>query len=243
MANPTLTERSVKLMTESREGGEAVITRAGVLSTVGVFFSILLVAAVAGWVSLSRITGRGEALWMWGPLIVAFVIALVVSRVPLMAKWLGTVYALCEGFVLGAISASYNAAYHGIVGEAIGCTLGVALVTWFLYGTGIIRVTNKFYRIVAVATLGAMFFYGINLITLLFWGVNLDGSGGALGIGLSLFLAGIAAANLLVDFDRVDKLIAQGVSAKYEWYMGFAMVTAIIWMYLEILNALGKARR
>lgn len=243
MANPALLDKTTKTLAADSTC-TSVMTRRGVLESLGVFVAIMFISGAIGWgVMASRLNSPSIGLLMWVPLLAAFALSFVIMRHPRTAKWLGAVYALLEGFILGGISAWYNVQYHGIVGEAIGSTLGVALVVWFLYGSGLVKVTNKTYRVVLFATMGAMAFYAVSIVSMLFGGPNLDGSSGVVGIVVSLVLAALAAANLLIDFDRVDKMIAVGVEAEYEWYMAFAMVLAIVWLYLEILNVLGKMRR
>ena len=68
-------------------------------------------------------------------------------------------YALLEGAGIGVISKIYETQSHGIVGEALGVSLGVAGVVWFLYATRIIKVTAKVTRVILYATMGACAFY------------------------------------------------------------------------------------
>jgi uncharacterized YccA/Bax inhibitor family protein len=73
-------------------------------------------------------------------------------------------------------------------------------------------------------------------------GPNLDASGGILGIGVSLVLAVVAASTFLLDFDRIDKMIAANADATYNWYGAFGLVISMVWLYLEILSILGRLR-
>jgi uncharacterized YccA/Bax inhibitor family protein len=175
-------------------------------------------------------------------IITALLLSFVIMSQPKLARSLGVVYAVLEGFAVGVISAAYNAQYHGIVAEAVGATFGVALVVWFLYGTGIIKVTARLTRIITMAVLGAIVFYGVTLLVMAFGGPDLDGGGGILGIGISLVLAAVAASTFLLDFDRIDKLIASGAGPEYDWYGAFGLLISFIWLYLEILNILGRLR-
>ena len=61
-----------------------------------------------------------------------------------------------------------------------------------------------------------------------------------MGIGFSLFVVGLAAFNLLLDFDFIEKS-AQHEAPKYmEWYGAFGLMVTLIWLYLEILRLLMK---
>ena len=61
-----------------------------------------------------------------------------------------------------------------------------------------------------------------------------------IGIGFSLFVVGLAAFNLLLDFDFIEKA-AQHEAPKYmEWYGAFGLMVTLIWLYIEILRLLMK---
>jgi len=241
MANPALQDKRLSTIRADHTSGK-VMTKRGVFDALAMFAALLTVGAIAGWIESSRSAGPSPGILMVS-LLGSLVLSLVIIRAPRLARSLGFVYSLVEGFLVGTISQVYNAQYHGIVLEAVGVTAGVALGVWFLYGTGVIKVTSKVYRVVGAATLGALAFYGVTLLLAVFGGPNLDGGGGLLGVGISLVLALIAAANFLVDLDRVDQLVAVGADAQYDWYMAFAMMLSLIWLYLEVLNLLGKGRR
>jgi len=242
VANPALADRRIRDFTRVDSTGQRM-TRLGVARALGIFTIFGLVGAGFGWHEGvgAQITSHTETL-----IIVAIIGALVLSFVimshPTWARSLGVVYAVLEGFAVGVISAAYNAQYHGIVEEAVGATFGVALVVWFLYGTGIIKVTARLTRIITMAVLGALVFYGVTLLVMAFGGPDLDGGGGILGIGISLVLAAVAASTFLLDFDRIDKLIASGANHEYDWYGAFGLLISFIWLYLEILNILGRLR-
>lgn len=242
MANPALTDKRLRQITTSTEAGRQM-TRAGVTKALGVFFVCALVGAYFGWGRGERgVISSGTNTLMLEAILAALAVSIVIIYRPRLASTLGIVYALLEGFAVGVISAAYNASYHGIVAEALGATVCVALCVWFLYGTGIIKVTDKVRRAITMAVMGAVAFYVISILTVLTGGPNLDAKGGVLGIGISLVLAVVAASTFLVDFDRIDKLIAANADASYDWYCAFSLLISFIWLYLEILNILGKVR-
>jgi uncharacterized YccA/Bax inhibitor family protein len=63
---------------------------------------------------------------------------------------------------------------------------------------------------------------------------------GPLGIGISLVIVAIAAFNLLLDFDFVERGVAAGAPKKMEWYAAFGLLVTIVWLYLELLRLLAK---
>jgi len=61
---------------------------------------------------------------------------------------------------------------------------------------------------------------------------------GMLGIGIQLFIVGIAALNLILDFDMIERLAKQGAPKVMEWYGAFGLTVTLVWLYLEILRLL-----
>jgi uncharacterized YccA/Bax inhibitor family protein len=66
---------------------------------------------------------------------------------------------------------------------------------------------------------------------------------GGLSIGISLVIVGIAAFNLVLDFDIITQQSAMGAPRYMEWYGAFALMVTLVWLYLEILRLLGNTRR
>ena len=161
--------------------------------------------------------------WTIVAILVAFAVSFLTSFKPHLARITGPIYAVIEGVVVGAISHVYAAQYKGIVPQAIGATLGVFAVMLFLYKTNIIKVTDKFRRMVVGATMGLMLFYGISLLLHLFHvNVPFINSNSTVGVLFSLFAAGLAAFNLALNFDLIDRNVAAGSPKYMEWTPGSA---------------------
>lgn len=176
-----------------------------------------------------------------GGMIVGFICAIVVSFKPQLAKVLGPIYAVAEGFFLGVISKSYNNWQDGIVVQAVGATLGVFLVMLFLYKSRIIKVTDRFKRIVIMATMGLMALYLVSFLINIFGGnVAFLQSASPMGILFSVFAAGLAAMMLAVDFDLIEKGAKAGWPKGMEWYAAFGLLTTLVWLYLELLRLIAK---
>jgi uncharacterized YccA/Bax inhibitor family protein len=111
-----------------------------------------------------------------------------------------------------------------------------------LYRTGVLRVTDKFRRIIIGATLGLMVFYLFSFVAG-FFGANMIPSGSsAMSIGFSVLVAGLAAMNLALDFDFIDKAEAAGAPKHMEWFAEFGIMVTLVWLYMEILRLLSKLR-
>jgi uncharacterized YccA/Bax inhibitor family protein len=61
-----------------------------------------------------------------------------------------------------------------------------------------------------------------------------------MSIGISALIAGIAAFNLILDFDFIERQSAQGAPKYMEWFAGVALLMTLVWLYLEILRLLAK---
>ena len=224
-----------------------VMTVGGTISAAGVLMVVLLAAAVVGWQmgpenSGSQI-GRFPALALGG-ILIGFACAIAIYFRPMWAKFLAPVYGVGEGFFLGVISKAYEGYQHGIVVQAVGATLGVFAVMLLLYRTQIIKVTDRFRRIVITATMGLMVFYLFSFILNLFGGgVSFLHSTSLLSIGFSIFAATLAAMNLAIDFDFIEKGSKQGLPKGMEWFAAFALVITLVWLYLELLRLLSKLQR
>ncbi len=157
------------------------------------------------------------------------------------APFTSPVYALLEGLVLGSVSAMYEARFHGIAIQAVGLTFGTLLAMLLVYRSGLIRVTERFKLGVVAATGGIALFYIVEMV-LGFFGIHfatINGAG-AIGIGFSLLVVGIAALNLVLDFDFIENGVRAGAPKYMEWYAAFGLMVTLVWLYLEMLRLLSK---
>ena len=66
---------------------------------------------------------------------------------------------------------------------------------------------------------------------------------GPMGIIFSLVVVGIAALNLVLDFDFIENGVASGAPKWMEWYAAFGLTVTLVWLYIEMLRLLAKMRR
>jgi uncharacterized YccA/Bax inhibitor family protein len=71
---------------------------------------------------------------------------------------------------------------------------------------------------------------------------SINGSG-AIGIGFSLIVVVVAALNLVLNFDVIERGVQYGAPKYMEWYGAFGIMVTLVWLYLEILNLLAKLNR
>lgn len=224
--------------------GDNTMTLNGVAWASASLLVLVIAAGVFGWNSVdSSATSVALPGWIFVALLGGFGVAMLTIFKPNLARFTAPLYAVLEGLFLGAISAAYNTAYDGIVIQAVGLTIGVFATMLFLYATRVIKVTDKLRSGIMVAT-GAIFLvYMANFILSLFdANVPFLHSTGAIGIGISLLIVGVAAFNLLLDFDFVERGVEAGAPRHMEWYAAFGLLVTLVWLYLELLRLLSKLR-
>jgi uncharacterized YccA/Bax inhibitor family protein len=217
------------------------MTIGGTAGATGLLLLILLATGAWGW-SISSPTG---ALPMWSifVLIGAFVLAIITIFNPKMAMFTGPIYTAAQGLFVGSISKAYEAQWGGIVMTAVLATISVFIVMLVLFVTRTITVTDKLRSVIIGATLGiALFYLASFLFALIGVEIPFVWEGGVGGILFSVFVVGIAALNLLLDFDMIERGVAAGAPKYMNWYGAFGLMITIIWLYIEILRLLGKAR-
>jgi len=172
-----------------------------------------------------------------GGLIVAIATAIKKEWSPVTAP----IYAALEGVVLGAISLVFEKQYPGIVKQAVGLTFGVLFSLLIVYKSRLIRVTENFKLGIFAATGGIALFYLVSMIAGFFGArFTIIYGNGLLAIGFSVFVVIIAALNLVMDFDFIEKGAEYGAPKYMEWYGAFGLIVTLVWLYLEILRLLAK---
>jgi len=151
-------------------------------------------------------------------------------------------YAAIEGIFLGGISQVFNARYPGIVAQAVVGTAGVTAVVLALYASGKIRVTPRFTKMVIGATIGFVVLIMVNVVAGIFTDGGLGLREGPLGIVVGLVAIGLAAMNLVLDFDMVEKGAKAGIPTRYGWFAAFGIMITLVWLYVEMLRLLSILR-
>jgi len=219
--------------------GGAAMTLNGTIAKTGFLLLLTLATTLATYVAAGR--GVQVAGWGMGGMIVGLVFALITSFKPAWSAFTAPVYALAEGLLLGMASAYFEARYPGIAISAAGCTVGTLAGLLLAYQTGFIRATENFKLGVFAATAGIALFYVLGWILSIF-GIQIPyiHQSGLIGIGFSAFVVVIAALNLVLDFDFIERGAATGAPKYMEWYAAFGLLVTLVWLYLEILRLLSK---
>lgn len=222
------------------ESGE-VMTVNGTINKTVILLGCCLLTAFYAW---SQFTSGANVMPLAiGGAIAGLVFALITAFKPNVAHITAPIYALCEGLFLGAISAVIQAQFPEtpIVLQAAGLTFGTLFAMLVAYRTGVIKCTDKF-RAGVVAATGAIFLVYLVTFILSMVGVAVPyiHSGGPIGIGISLVVIVIAALNLVLDFDFIDRGSSEGAPKQMEWIGAFGLMVTLVWLYIEILRLLAK---
>jgi uncharacterized YccA/Bax inhibitor family protein len=235
--NPAL--KADTFTTAGRQIGAGAMTIEGSVNKTGASLVILLVCAALQW-NLAF----GEALYY--PLMIAgaiggFVVALVTVFKKEWAPVTTPLYAALEGLLLGGISLTFEQRYPGIVINAVGLTLGTLAALLLAYRARIIRATENFKLGIFAATGGIALLYLVSM-ALGFFGKTIPfiHDAGPIGIGFSLVVVAVAALNLVLDFDFIERGAAHGAPKYMEWYAAFGLLVTLVWLYLEMLRLLAK---
>ncbi|QOW18977.1 Bax inhibitor-1/YccA family protein [Lysobacter ciconiae] len=243
-SNPALKESSFLDINSGTvvRGGNDVMTLNGTVNKTGMLLLLCVLTASFAWSQVSTPAGIvGAAPYMWGGLIGGLVLAFATIFKKEWAPITAPLYALVEGFFLGAISAMFNHLYDGIVMQAVLLTFATLFAMLFAYRSGMIKVTEKF-KLGVVAATGGIFLVYLASIVMGFFGVNIPmlHESGMVGIGFSLVVVVVASLNLVLDFDFIENAVAKGAPKHMEWYGAFGLMVTLVWLYIEFLRLLSK---
>ncbi|MEM9033555.1 MAG: Bax inhibitor-1/YccA family protein [Actinomycetota bacterium] len=251
-SNPVLSDSAIDRVVDELEVPDDTRSLTERFTIIGVIQrSVLLIGlvVVGGWVGWNMVTVdegvvTGFPTWIMPAALGLIALAFLTFFRPQLAPVTAPIWAVGEGVLVGAISRVYEVEFDGIVLQAFMATVLTAFATLAAYRSGRIRATPQFRKIVIIATMGVMALYLVNLGIALFGGggIGLITDSGPIGIAFSLFVVGLAAMNLVLDFDLIERGEAEAWPAKMMWFAAFALVVTLVWLYLELLRLLAKLR-
>ena len=230
----------------SRDGG--AMTLNGTVNKTGFLLLLSILTAAFAWNQSVVVGANGEAAvssaltgYAVGGAIGGLILALITVFKKTWAPITAPLYALVEGFFLGAISAVFEMKFPGIVFQAVLLTFGTLFALLMAYRSGLIKATENFKLGIVAATGGIALVY-LATIVLGFFNIQIPmiHGNGLVGIGFSLFVVVIAALNLVLDFDFIESGVEQGAPKYMEWYGAFGLMVTLVWLYIEFLRLLSK---
>ena len=235
--NPALTDDTFRL-SRARSLDDAM-TIGGTVNKTSLALLILLAAASWTW-NLGPGDPRVGMLTLVG-LIGGLIAAIATMARKEWAPWTTPAYAALEGLALGGISIGFETRYPGLVSQAVFLTFGTLAALLLAYRSGLVRATENFKLGVFAATGGIGFIYLIGFVMSFFGAsIPLIHGSSAIGIGFSVIVVGVAALNLVLDFDFIEQGAEHGAPKYMEWYGAFGLLVTLVWLYLEMLRLLSK---
>ena len=211
-------------------------------------FGLLLVGAVAGW--MTGIVAMGVAMVLFfASCAVTLGLAIFIQFSKKVRPGAIVTYSLIEGFSLGVISYTFEAYFPGIVISAVLATLVVIGTTLAAFMMGFVRNSSTLTRVAGIGSIAFFFYYLVTFALSVTGLVDMTAVNNAkifgipLGIIIGVLAVFIGVLCLVRDFDAVKVGVANNVPEKYSWLCTFAIMTDVIWIYLEILKILSYFMR
>lgn len=242
-ANPALGSGIFSKLRSTAHGANVMTINGTITKSFILLFCVMLTAGFT-WLKFAQ-TGNTAAIspWMMVGIFGGLIAGFVTIFKPNWASISAPLYALFEGLFIGGISAIMEAAYPGVVVQAVSLTIATLAAMLAAYRTGLIRATEKF-KLGVIAATGAIAIVYLVAMVLSFFGISVPFIAGSslFSIGFSFIVVGVAALNLILDFDIIEQGAAQKVPKYMEWYGAFALMVTLIWLYIEMLRLLAKLR-
>ena len=205
------------------------------------FLMLILLVASAAVTWTMAYNGQNPMIFTIGGAIVALILVLIAAFKPQYSGYLAPGYAIFEGLFIGGVSAIFEVMYPGIVIQAVSCTFVTFMVCFGLYKYEIVKVTERFKSVVLAATLAIATYYLISWLLSMFTSFQAVHQGNSMmSIGISVFVIVIAALNLFLDFDQIEKGVQQKMPKYMEWYGAMGLMITLVWLYIEFLRLLSK---
>ena len=217
---------------------DETMTVSGTINKSFLMLILLIASAAVTWSMTNPIV------FAIGGAIVGFILVLIAAFRPQYSGFLAPGYAIFEGLFIGGISAIFEVMYPGIVIQAVSCTFVTFMVCFGLYKYEIVKVTERFKSVVVAATLAIATYYLISWLLSMFTSFQPVHYGNSMmSIGISAFVIVIAALNLFLDFDQIEKGVQQKMPKYMEWYGAMGLMITLVWLYIEFLRLLSKLNR
>jgi len=234
--NKTYTNASSEVIHEATViGVNETMTVSGTINKSFLMLLLLIASAAITW------TMENPLVFAIGGAIVGFILVLIATFRPQSSGFLAPGYAIFEGLFIGGVSTIFEMRYPGIVIQAVGCTFVTFMVCFGLYKYEIVKVNDKFRSVVVAATLAIATYYLFSWLLSMFTSFQPVHYGNSMiSIGISAIVIVIAALNLFLDFDQIEKGAQEKMPKYMEWYGAMGLMITLVWLYIEFLRLLSK---
>ena len=235
----TATSRNNEVSNSIAIGSSQEMTVSGTINRSIILLLLLVGSAIVIW--WMTFNGMNPMVPTIGGAVMGLLLVITAAFKPQYSPYLAPGYAIFEGLFIGGISAIFEAMYPTIVVQAVGATFVTFIICLGLYKYKIVKVTEQFKSVVIAATLAIATYYLISWLFSMFTGfVPVHAGNSTMSIGISVFVIIIAALNLFLDFDRIEKGAEQKMPKYMEWYSAMGLMITLVWLYVEFLRLLSK---
>jgi len=241
-SNPVLNRPAFE---ESRSlAGAQPMTLGGTINKTIFLLAVTAGVAALAWNYVLHAPSAAQLL-LYGGIFGGLITAMVAIFAPRTVPFTAPLYAVFEGSVIGVLSLIFEAKFPGIALQAVLLTFGIAFAMLAGFQTRLIRVSDTMRSVIVAATGGVALLYFVSFIAswLFHWQMPLIYSSGPIGIVFSIVVIGLAAFNLVIDFQSIEEGVQRGAPKFMEWYGGFAILVTLVWLYIEVLRLLSKLSR
>ena len=246
MSNPFYNDKTLEKIEniDSMSLGKTMTVKGAITKSTILFLTLVATALAVWW----KFAGDPAAVnnlstWMWGSAIGGFAVAMITMFKKEWSPYLAPVYAVLEGVFVSVISMVYNYMFPGIIMQAVSITFLILGIMLLSYRMGWLKATPMFTKVIIYATGAVGIFYLVMILGSLFGFTGLASfyaGSSPLSIGISVLIAGIAAFNLILDFDMIEKGAKHNLPEHMEWFSAMSLLITLVWLYLTILRLLSK---
>ncbi|MDO5052591.1 MAG: Bax inhibitor-1/YccA family protein, partial [Pseudoclavibacter sp.] len=210
-----------------------------IAKTGGLFLAVLAAAAVSWFVWPLAFLGMLGSIGLG--------IYLAFQREPKVgAIW---AFAVAEGLLVGGITSILERMYPGVAMQAVLATVAVVATVLLLFRSKKVRTSPRMTKIVMVAMLAYFVFSLSNVFVTMFnpamgsWGMrSMPVFGIPLGVILGVLAVLMGAYMLVMDFEFIKNGVDAGAPRKYGWIGAYALVSTIVFIYIELLRLIAILR-
>lgn len=152
----------------------------------------------------------------------------------------GSLYCFATGYLLSWAAATFGRELSGPIWLALVLTIALVLTMGMLYGSGKVKVDQKFRTVLTTlfiaAVAGGVLVSIAALIPATRPFVALLRENAAFSVLSGVLTVLIGTLFLLVDFDAVKQSVDRQLPKKYEWSAAFGLAFSVIWLYFKILE-------
>ena len=197
------------------------------------FYLLVTIASAIGGLLLGNYYPEAYVVLLIIASATTFILSIISLLVPRACKITGTLYCIGEGLLLGIVSYVVSIFLEGAVSVALLATILVFAVVTLLYVTNIVKVNNKFMKLLSIFVISFILFM---IVYSIYAAITGNYAGFGLSVLISLLSIFLATLYLFFDLEKIRQVVEGGYDKSLEWSCAFALSFTLIWLYVEILR-------